>query len=69
MLGICLIGSLWSLVLCTWSGEQRAESMEAMRNDVPVRRRSAISQKEVVVVVGGPRWLEEASHSGSTGSA
>lgn len=35
----------------------RAESMEAMRNDVPVRRRSAISQKEVVVVVGGSRWL------------
>lgn len=35
----------------------RAESMEAMRNDVPGRRRSAISQKDVVVVVGGSRWL------------
>lgn len=35
----------------------RAESMEAMRSDVPVRRRSAISPNEAVVVVGGSRWL------------
>lgn len=67
MLAICWIGSLCSLVLCTWSGEQRAWTPCATTclcvADQPLLRKRLSSSS-----VDRDGW-GEASHPGSTGSA